>query len=212
MGHGIAQVAAASGFKVTAVETKKEALDIGIGRIEGSLSKVIARDVKNGKLTEEQGKVKYDQITSRIHPTTDLADTKDCDLIVEAIIENEPIKIDFYQKLGKIASPHTVFASNTSSLPITNMAIASGRPDKFVGLHFFNPVQIMKLVEVIRTTHTDQAVFDRMLSFGKEMGKVAVSCKDTPGFIVNRLLIPFIGQVTLLSFLIGHSIDSNETF
>lgn len=195
MGHGVVQVAAQAGFKVTAVETKKEALDVGMGRIQGSLSKVIAKDVKNGKLTEEQGQAKYSEVISRIQPTIDITDTKDCDLIVEAIVENEAIKVEFYKNLGKIAGPKTIFASNTSSLPITNMAIASGRPEKFVGLHFFNPVQIMKLVEVIRTDHTDLEVFNRLLTFGKELGKVPVSCKDTPGFIVNRLLVPFLGQV-----------------
>ncbi len=195
MGHGIAQVAAQSGFKVTAVESKKEALDVGMGRIQGSLSKVIAKDVKGGKFSDEQGKNKYNEIMGRIFPTTNISDTKDCDLIVEAIVENEPIKIEFYKNLGQIANPNAIFASNTSSLPITNMAVASGRPDKFVGLHFFNPVQIMKLVEVIRTTHTDPAVFNRLLAFGKDIGKVTVSCKDTPGFIVNRLLIPFMSQV-----------------
>jgi 3-hydroxyacyl-CoA dehydrogenase len=96
--------------------------------------------------------------------------------------------------------PNAVFASNTSSLPITNMALASQRPKQFVGLHFFNPVQIMKLVEVIRTEHTDPEVFNRMLAFGKDIGKVPVSCKDTPGFIVNRLLIPYLSQVSSIYF------------
>lgn len=114
--------------------------------------------------------------------------------ISQAIVEIESIKIEFYKNLGKIAKADAVFASNTSSLPITNMAVASGRPKQFVGLHFFNPVQIMKLVEVIQTVHTDPATFDRMIGFGKDIGKVTVSCKDTPGFIVNRLLIPFLSQ------------------
>jgi 3-hydroxyacyl-CoA dehydrogenase len=130
----------------------------------------------------------------RITPTTDLKAAKDCDIIVEAIIEIEKVKLDFYENLGKIASPKTIFASNTSSLPITNMAVSSGRPKQFVGLHFFNPVQIMKLVEVVKTTHTSQETFDRAFQFSKEIGKVPVTCKDTPGFIVNRLLIPYMSQ------------------
>ncbi len=116
----------------------------------------------------------------------------------KAIIENEPIKIDFYKKLGPLIKSDCIFASNTSSLPITAMAVASGRPANFVGLHFFNPVQVMKLVEVIRSEHTDNQVFDRMTQFGKDIGKVTVSCKDTPGFIVNRLLIPYLNSVSAL--------------
>lgn len=164
-------------------------------RINSSLSKVISKDLKAGKIkSEAEGKAKFDEIMARIHPTVQLSDAKDCDVIIEAIIEIESIKIDFYKQLGGIASPRTVFASNTSSLPITNMAIASGRPKQFVGLHFFNPVQMMKLVEVIRTDKTDMEVFNRMLDMGRELGKVPVSCKDTPGFIVNRLLIPYLSQ------------------
>lgn len=124
---------------------------------------------------------------------------------MQAIIEIEKVKLDFYSRLGKIANPNAIFASNTSSLPITNMALASGRPKQFVGLHFFNPVQIMKLVEVIRTSHTDNAIFDRVFEFGREIEKVPVAAKDTPGFIVNRLLVPYLAQVrteatTFISF------------
>lgn len=159
------------------------------------MSKIVAKDLKAGKIASEaEGKAKLDQTMGLITPTTDIHQLKDCDLVIEAIIEIEQIKIDFYKNLGKIVNHDAVFASNTSSLPITNMAVASGRPKQFVGLHFFNPVQIMKLVEVIRTTHTSDPVFNRMLTFGKEIGKVPVSCKDTPGFIVNRLLIPFLSQ------------------
>ena len=112
----------------------------------------------------------------------------------QAIAENMSLKIDFYRRLGSLAKPECVFASNTSSLRITDMALASGRPDRFVGLHFFNPVQIMRLVEVIRTEHTDTVVYDRVKEFGKELGKTVVSCGDTPGFIVNRLLVPYLAQ------------------
>jgi len=119
-----------------------------------------------------------------------------CETIVQAIIEKEDIKIDFYKKLGPLIKPSCVFASNTSSLAITNMAVASGRADKFVGLHFFNPVQVMKLVEVIKTTHTDTDTVKAVAEFGTKIGKSVVHCGDTPGFIVNRLLVPFLCQVS----------------
>mmetsp|Transcript_20751 Transcript_20751/g.22563 ORF Transcript_20751/g.22563 Transcript_20751/m.22563 type:complete len:319 (+) Transcript_20751:73-1029(+) len=198
MGHGIAQMAAKNGFTVTAVENKQDALDVGMKRIQTSFSKVVAKDVKTGKKTEAEGKAYYEQTLARIRPSTDIHAVKDCDLVVEAIIEIEKVKLDFYTNLGKIASANTVFASNTSSLPITNMALASGRPQQFVGLHFFNPVQIMKLVEVIRTTHTSPEVFDRVYRFSREIEKVPVAAKDTPGFIVNRLLVPYMAQAMAL--------------
>lgn len=195
MGHGVAQIAAQAGYQVLAIENNADALAVGMKRIEGSLGKVIAKDLKNGKFkSEEESKARYNEVMANIKTTTNIADAKDCDLIIEAIIENEPIKIDFYKKLGPLIKPEAVFASNTSSLPITAMAVASGRPKNFVGLHFFNPVQVMKLVEVIRSEHTDPEVFDRMTKFGKDIGKVTVSCKDTPGFIVNRLLIPYLSS------------------
>lgn len=195
MGHGIAQIAAQNGFNVIAVEAKKEALDTGVGRIQGSLSKIVAKDLKNGKFkSEADAKAHLDGVLGKIKPTVDIKDTRDCDLVVEAIVEIEHIKIDFYKNLGGIVNPNAIFASNTSSLPITNMAVASGRANQFVGLHFFNPVQIMKLVEVIRTEHTSPEIFQQMLQFGRDIGKTPVSCKDTPGFIVNRLLIPYLSQ------------------
>eukprot|EP00286_Rhodomonas_abbreviata_P007838 CAMPEP_0181332680 /NCGR_PEP_ID=MMETSP1101-20121128/25241_1 /TAXON_ID=46948 /ORGANISM="Rhodomonas abbreviata, Strain Caron Lab Isolate" /LENGTH=254 /DNA_ID=CAMNT_0023442377 /DNA_START=14 /DNA_END=775 /DNA_ORIENTATION=+ len=174
MGHGVAQVTAAAGYQVLAIESKTEALDLGMKRIEDSLLKVSARAVKNGKSTPEEAKQQFDDTISRISTTTDIADAHDCDLIIEAIIEREDIKIDFYEKLGPLIKPSCVFASNTSSLAITNMALASGRPDKFVGLHFFNPVQVMKLVEVISTTHTDKEVVDDIVTFGDKIGKKTV--------------------------------------
>lgn len=194
MGHGVAQVSAAAGFDVLAIETQQDALDTGMKRIEDSLNKVVARGIKTGKINEADKQKEFDRVYSRIRTTTKLEDAKDCDLIIEAIIEKEPIKIDFYKRLGAIANPDCVFASNTSSLPITNMAVASGRSELFVGLHFFNPVQVMKLLEVISTTHTLPEVADRVTKFGKEIGKTTVQCGDTPGFIVNRLLIPFLSQ------------------
>jgi len=199
MGHGVAQVTAQAGYQVLAIEAQPAALDAGLKRIQGSLSKVIAKDVTKGKYkTEAEGKAEYDKIMSRITTTTDLKDAKDCDLIIEAIAENMDLKVNFYKNLGPIIKKECVFASNTSSLQITNMAIASGRPDRFVGLHFFNPVQIMKLVEVIKTDKTNDAVFNDVINFGKKIGKTTVSCGDTPGFIVNRLLVPYLVQAIAL--------------
>ncbi len=151
----------------------------------------------------------------RISSTTKISDAKDCDVIVEvgvsvnkykilinygllqAIIENKRIKLDFYKQLGPIIKPSAIFVSNTSSLPITEMSVASGRPQQFVGLHFFNPVQIMKLVEVIKTKQTSPQVNTIAMDFVKSIGKTAVSCGDTPGFIVNRLLIPYLASVCI---------------
>ena len=195
MGHGVAQVTAQAGYNVLAIEAQPAALDTGLKRIQGSLQKVIAKDVTKGKYkSEAEGKAAYDEIMSRIKTTTDLKEAKDCDLIIEAIAENMDLKINFYKNLGPIIKKECVFASNTSSLQITEMAIASGRPDKFVGLHFFNPVQIMKLVEVIKTEKTNNEVFNEVINFGKKIGKTTVSCGDTPGFIVNRLLVPYLAQ------------------
>lgn len=159
------------------------------------MDKITSRDLKNGKIANvEEGIQKKKDVMSRIFTATKLSDARSADLIIEAIVEKERIKLDFYSQLGPLVQPGAIFASNTSSLAITPMAIASGRPSQFVGLHFFNPVQIMKLVEVIRTVHTNDEVFDRMTEFTKSIGKVPVSCKDTPGFIVNRLLVPYLAQ------------------
>jgi 3-hydroxyacyl-CoA dehydrogenase len=143
---------------------------------------------------QQEGKDRYNEIMGLMSTSINVADLKDCDIIVEAIVENEPIKIDFYKKLGVLIKPDCIFASNTSSLLITNMAEASGRPDRFVGMHFFNPVQMMKLVEVIKTVHTSPKVVDVTTHFTKAIGKVSVSCGDTPGFIVNRLLVPYMAS------------------
>jgi 3-hydroxyacyl-CoA dehydrogenase len=194
MGHGVAQVTAASGFKVVAVETKEDFLQLGKKRIDDSLAKVVAKNVSKGVYDEAGGKRAKDEIMSRITFTTKLEDVKDCDLIIEAIAENIDLKLAFYKSLGPLAKKEAIFCSNTSSLQITQMAIASGRPKQFVGLHYFNPVQIMKLVEVIRNKDTTNETFDKVSSFGKQTGKVTVSCDDTPGFIVNRLLVPYLTQ------------------
>lgn len=192
MGHGICQVAATSNLhsSVIAFEAQQQFLDKGKDRIELSVSKL----VKRGKLEQDDA----DRILSNITYTTNPDDLSDVDFVVEAVIENMDLKKEFYTSLGNTCKPEAIFASNTSSLSITDMAEISGRPDRFVGVHFFNPVQIMRLVEVIRTKHTDPAVFDQAFQWVEDIGKVAVTCGDTPGFIVNRLLVPSLMQAMLM--------------
>jgi 3-hydroxyacyl-CoA dehydrogenase len=192
MGHGICQVSAASGVHSTVIafEQEQKFLDSGRERIEKSMSKLVAK----GKLSQEAS----DETMGRIAFTTDINDLKDAEFIVEAVIENINLKQNLYTTLGNVCQPETIFASNTSSLSILEMAEFSGRPDKFVGVHFFNPVQIMKLVEVIKTTKTDPVVFDKAYQWVLDIGKVPVTCGDTPGFIVNRLLVPSLMQALLM--------------
>jgi 3-hydroxyacyl-CoA dehydrogenase len=192
MGHGICQVAATSGVhsSIVAYESEMRFLESGRARIEASVAKLVA----NEKLTNEQADAHLNRITF----TTDITLLTDADFIVEAVIENLQLKKDLYGRLGEICEPKTIFASNTSSLSISEMASFSGRPENFVGVHFFNPVQIMKLVEVIKTDKTDQVVFDKAYQWVTDIGKVPVSCGDTPGFIVNRLLVPSLMQAMLL--------------
>lgn len=192
MGHGICQVSAASGVhsQVIAFEKEQKFLDAGKDRILKSVDKL----VKKEKLSQTQA----DKMMNTITWTTDMDALKNTDFIVEAVIENMDLKQDLYTNLGSLCKPETIFASNTSSLSIAEMAAFSGREDKFVGVHFFNPVQLMKLVEVIRTEQTDPAVFDLAYKWVEDIGKVAVSCGDTPGFIVNRLLVPSLMQAMLM--------------
>ncbi len=194
MGHGIVQVAAQGGFDVVAFEADQGALDKGLGRIEKSLGKLASKNVEKGKMTEDQAGEWVQTTWGRVSGSTDKADLADCDLIVEAIVENLDVKKSLFQELGAMVKDSAIFASNTSSFPIMEMAEASGRPARFVGLHFFNPVQLMRLVEVVRTEATDGDVFDAAKRFGEACGKTAVACKDTPGFVVNRLLVPYMVQ------------------
>eukprot|EP01041_Mallomonas_annulata_P009264 gene9264-19227_t len=191
MGHGIVQIAAQAGYSVLAIEESEVAMTSGLKRIFESLNKSIGKDKT---IPDSEKPTKIAEIMSRIATTSKIEDASDSDLVIEAIAENLDLKIKFYTKLGGLVKPEAIFASNTSSLPITQMAEASRRPEKFVGLHFFNPVQIMKLVEVVRTKHTNPYVFNLMTSFANDIGKQPVSCPDTPGFIVNRLLVPYLAQ------------------
>jgi 3-hydroxyacyl-CoA dehydrogenase len=194
MGHGIAQVAAQGGCDVVVVEADQAALDRGLERIAKSAEKLAAKAVAKGKLTEEQAKAQAAATTGRLTGSLDRKAVADCDLVVEAIVEDLDVKKALFKELGAACKPGTIFASNTSSFPIREMAAASGRPDRFVGLHFFNPVQLMRLVEVVRTDETSDEVFASARAFGEACGKTPVACKDTPGFVVNRLLVPYMVQ------------------
>lgn len=188
MGHGIAQVAAQGGCDVIVVETEQKFLDSGLGRIDKSLAKLAEKAKEKGGTFDAAG------VRARITGSLDRKSLANCDLVVEAIVENLEIKNALFAELGKICKPATIFASNTSSFPIAAMAKASGRPKQFVGLHFFNPVQLMKLVEVVRTNETSDEVFAAARAFGETCGKSPVACKDTPGFVVNRLLVPYMAD------------------
>ena len=184
MGSGIAQVTAMAGFPTVAREVSQTLLDKGLESIEKSLSKF----VEKGGITGEQ----KSQIVARLKPTLRLEDLADCDLVIEAITENLPLKRELFAELDRLVQPVAVFASNTSSLSITEMMTATRRGPRFLGLHFFNPVPLMKLVEVVKTVVADQATVDLILAFARKLGKTSILTSDRAGFIVNRLLVPYL--------------------
>jgi 3-hydroxybutyryl-CoA dehydrogenase len=184
MGSGIAQVASAAGFETRVRDVGPAILDKAKTGIEKSLAKF----VEKGKLTAEA----KDATLARIAWTTTVADLKDCDIVVEAVTEDLDVKNALWKELDGLCPAHTIFASNTSSLTIAAMAAATARADRFVGLHFFNPVPLMQLVEVVRTVTTSPGTFDRAFAFARRLGKEAVAAKDTSGFIVNLLLVPYL--------------------
>jgi 3-hydroxybutyryl-CoA dehydrogenase len=184
MGSGIAQVAAQAGFAVTVREVSPQIVEKGLNSIEKNLGRL----VEKGTLSAAD----RDQVRGRLRGTTNLEDLKDCDIIIEAILEQVPAKRELYAALDKICPLSTIFASNTSSISITELAVSTQRPSRFLGLHFFNPVPVMKLVEVIRTIATDAAVFDEVVAFAGKLGKTPVRTTDRTGFIVNRLLVPYL--------------------
>jgi 3-hydroxybutyryl-CoA dehydrogenase len=186
MGSGIAQTAASAGFDVVVREVSDELCERGFAGIDKSL----ARFAEKGAITAEQ----QAEIRGRLRGTTKFEELADCDIIIEAIIENLDTKRDTYSQLDRLCKPETVFASNTSSLSITEMMTATSpeRQRRFIGLHFFNPVPVMKLVEVVRTILTDEAVYEQAVEFGKRLGKVPVRASDRSGFVVNRLLVPYL--------------------
>lgn len=186
MGSGIAQVCAQAGFKVIAREINDEFLERGMGIINKNLTV----GVKKGKVTEEQ----MQETLSRFQPTTNIEDVAQADLVIEAMIEDINLKKTEFKKLDEICPPHTIFASNTSSLSVTDMASATNREDKVCGLHFFNPAFLMKLVEVVKGLETSDETMKIATEFVNNLNKIPVTAQDNPGFIVNLLLIPFLND------------------
>ena len=184
MGSGIAQTAAAAGFPTIVREVSDELLAKGKGAITGALNRL----VEKGKLDAAA----RDATLGRLRFTTKVADLKDADIVIEAVTEDLEIKNALWKELDRLCRPITLFASNTSSLTIAAMAAATQRPDKFVGLHFFNPVPLMKLVEVVRTVTTSPETFDRAFGFAQRLGKEPIAAKDNSGFVVNLLLVPYL--------------------
>jgi len=202
MGAGIAQVAATAGFETIVREVSDELINKGFGGIEKSLAKF----AEKGTITADQ----QIEIRNRLSGTTKFEQLADCDIIIEAIIENLEEKRNTYRQLDSICKPETIFASNTSSLSITEMMTATSeeRRRRFVGLHFFNPVPLMKLVEVVRTILTDEAVYEQVVEFAKKLGKVPVRAGDKTGFIVNRLLVPYmLDSIRALEEGVGSIVD-----
>jgi 3-hydroxybutyryl-CoA dehydrogenase len=183
MGSGIAQVAATAGFDVTVLEVEQKFLDKGFAAIEKSLAKFADK----GVLKETPEKVR-----ARLRGTTKKEDLADCDLVIEAIIENVEEKKKMYASIDSLVKKEAIFATNTSSISVTELLTATKRPERFIGMHFFNPVPLMKLVEVARTIATANDVFETAYEFGKQLGKVPVRTSDKTGFIVNRLLVPYL--------------------
>jgi 3-hydroxybutyryl-CoA dehydrogenase len=188
MGSGIAQVCATAGFEVTVLEVEQKYLDTGFAAIEKSLAKFAERPVEKGGITPQQ----KHEIRARLKGTTKKENLADCDIVIEAIIENVEEKKKMYASLDGIVKKDAIFASNTSSISITELLTAVRRPERFIGLHFFNPVPLMKLVEVVKTIATSPAVYDAAYEFAKKLSKVPVRTSDKTGFIVNRLLVPYL--------------------
>jgi 3-hydroxybutyryl-CoA dehydrogenase len=184
MGHGITQVAAQSGLEVVVREVNQDRLERGIGKIE----KQLARAVEKGRMEQSDA----DVARARIMPTLEYGDLADSDLIIEAITEDLSLKLAMWGEVDPLVKPEAFLATNTSSLPVIDQAAATSRPDRFLGLHFFNPVQVMKLLEVIRGVTTSDEAFAVGMEFGARLGKLTVETRDTAGFIVNRLLVPFL--------------------
>ena len=199
MGSGIVQTFAQKGYEVIVRDIKDELVQSGIVRINNGLSKLVSK----GKMTEET----KEDILSRISGTTDMNLAADCDLVVEAAIENMKIKKEIFAELDKICKPETILASNTSSLSITEVASATNRPEKVIGMHFFNPAPVMKLVEIIRGMATSQETFDAVKELSVAIGKEPVEVEEAPGFVVNRILIPMINEA---SFIFQEGIASVE--
>jgi len=185
MGSGIAHVTAQAGYSVVVREVSPELLEKGRENVRNSIQRW---SVRKGQMTEEEGQA----LVARIQFTTELSPLADCDLVIEAITENMDMKKQLFRELDKICKPEAILASNTSSLCITEMAVVTKRPARFLGLHFFNPVPVMKLVEIIRTDLTAPETVETVLGFVQTLGKTPIRAPDRPGFIVNRLLVPYL--------------------
>jgi 3-hydroxybutyryl-CoA dehydrogenase len=183
MGHGIAQVGAQAGYDVVLREVDDAKLEKGIAKIE----KQLARAVEKGRAEQADA----DAVRSRIQGTTSYSDLADCDLVIEAITEDLGLKLEMWKEVDAIAKQGALFATNTSSLSVIDQAASTSRPDRFLGLHFFNPAQVMKLVEVVRGITTSDEAFEAGVEFTKSLGKLGIPTKDKAGFIVNRLLVPY---------------------
>jgi 3-hydroxybutyryl-CoA dehydrogenase len=184
MGNGIAQTCATAGFNVVLMEVAPEALARG----SAAIAKSLERFVEKGKLSKEE----FDAISGRITTTGDVAGLKSCDIVIEAIVENVDIKTTLFRQLDELLAPHAIVCTNTSSLCVVELAAKTKRPDRVAGLHFFNPVPLMKLVEVVKTIATSQETIDALFAFAHKLGKEPILAQDTPGFIVNRLLVPYL--------------------
>jgi 3-hydroxybutyryl-CoA dehydrogenase len=204
MGSGIAQVCAQAGFSTVVREVSAELVDKGLKGIERNLGRL----VEKGTLADAA----RNEIRGRLMGVTSVHELQGCDLIIEAIIEQLPAKRELFAQLDSLCSAQTIFASNTSSLTITEIAAATKRPQRFVGLHFFNPVPIMKLVEVVKTIATDPAVYEEMIAFGAKLGKTPVRASDSGGFIVNRLLVPYLlDAIRALEEGVGSVVDIDNS-
>jgi 3-hydroxybutyryl-CoA dehydrogenase len=184
MGSGIAQVSAQAGYRTIVREVEQPFLDKGLGRVR----KFLSDGVEKGKVTAEA----RDKTLGNLTGTTRIDDLKDCDLVIEAIIENLDDKARVYDAVERVVKPETIIVSNTSSLCVTELAAKTKRPDRFGGLHFFNPVPLMKLVEVIRALTTSDETYRTLYAFAQSLGKEPITAPDKPGFIVNRLLVPYL--------------------
>ena len=203
MGSGIAQVCAEAGYDVVVREVDEGALKKGLGKIESFL----ARGVEKGKVKPER----KEEVMGRLKGTTDLGDLAKCDFVIEVVVENIEAKRQVFQALDAACGPHAIFASNTSSLSITEMAATTKRGDRFVGLHFFNPVPLMKLVEVVRSPLTSPEAFEQAVAFAASLGKTPVRAGDKTGFIVNRLLVPYLlDAIRALEEGVGSTADIDE--
>jgi 3-hydroxybutyryl-CoA dehydrogenase len=190
MGSGIAQIAATAGYDVIILEAVEAALNRGVAAIKKSLDKFVER----GKSGDGRpfAAADRDAALARIKTTVAIGDLKDCDLVIEAVVENMAVKRELFAALDSLLAPHAIICSNTSSLCVIEMASATKRMQRVAGLHFFNPVPLMKLVEIVKTIVTSQETIDTLYAFAKKVGKTAVLAQDTPGFIVNRLLVPYL--------------------